>query len=87
MNHHEEYFGAGMRRAIRQQLLENGVPAEFTGIIADVACNAAYEAVETIERMVWAHPDQRINVTALGIAISICKARLGHLAGAVSEKV
>lgn len=85
MSLHDSFFDANLRVSLRDQLIASGIPAEDAGTIADVACHAAQQALDTIERTVWQHPDQRIGYTALGPALSLCLHRLTEMLQALKN--
>lgn len=76
MSLHDSFFDANLRVTLRNQLIASGTPTEFAGTIADVACHAAQQALDTLDRTVWQYPDQRIGITAMGPALSLCLHRL-----------
>lgn len=80
-----DYFGEPLRRAMRAQMVELGIPPQFTDEIADIACHAANEAADTLIRIAFAHPDTRIGNSALGPAISVLSARLEVLLDALKH--
>lgn len=83
MSLHDSFFDANLRVALRDQMIAAGVPAELAATIADVACHAAQQALDALDRTVWQHPDPRIGNTALGPALSLCLHRLTEMLDAL----
>lgn len=67
------------RRQVRTKLLEKGIPAVYVDQIADLGFHAADRAAATLQDIVFTAGDERISITALGVAISIAQVRLQTL--------
>jgi uncharacterized protein (DUF2342 family) len=75
-----------LRRALRLQVAMT-VPPSHVDEVVDVACHAAIEAIETMQRIAFETPrDQRVAITASTLAMSLIKHRMETLIE-ISEKV
>lgn len=75
-----------VRTSVRQMLtLGSMCPPEFTDQVTDIACHAVDEAYFSMQRVLSSAPDQRITVTATGIAASLLKDALEGLEAYMRE--
>jgi hypothetical protein len=67
------------RDETRQALLDSGIPVAHVDQVVDLGFHAAAEAIEKLNAIVFSAADERVSITALGIAIGIAQTRLEAL--------
>lgn len=74
---------ARVRKETRDTLVQGGIPAAHADQVVDLGFSAAEAALEKLQDVVFAHEDERVSITALGVAISIAEMRLEALQSAM----
>lgn len=74
-----------LRSSTRAQLIANGVPSQYVDQVVDLGFHAAERAIDTLNNIVWTAGDQRVGITALGVAIGIAQNRLTQMLEAMVE--
>jgi len=72
-----------LRTALRQSLLQNGVPSHAVDRVVDTSIHAANEAVASLGRIIDQCGDPKVAGCASGIAISIAIEKLGTLRASI----
>ena len=70
---------ARVRDETRQKLADTGIPAAYIDQVVDLGFEAAELACEKLQDVVFAADDERVSITALGVAISVAQMRLEAL--------
>lgn len=70
---------ATARRQTREQLLGTGIPGAYVDQVVDLGFHAAELACEKLQDVVFTADDDRVSLTALGVAISVAQMRLDAL--------
>lgn len=79
-----DFFNEDMRRSLRQTVGLT-VPASHADLVVDLSCHAAAQSLDRLEQLVLSHPDERVNITASSIAVSLLINRLKELRDAMHE--
>lgn len=67
------------RRAVRQSLLDNGVPASAVDEVTDLAFHAAESAANTFKDTIFRGSDARIMITAIGVGTGVLTALIDEM--------
>ncbi|WP_395391424.1 hypothetical protein WBP07_12495 [Novosphingobium sp. BL-8A] len=74
-----------LRQQTRQQLVGKGIPASHVDVVVDLAFTAAQRAADQLHKFVFADRDERVAITAIGVAIGITHYRLDLLQEAMID--
>lgn len=64
------------RASIRAALAGKAIPPQFVPEIADIAVHAADQAIETLMRISFSHPNGAVGTTAMGVALGVLRSRI-----------
>lgn len=78
-------FDQNVRAAVRQSLVDAGLPRQHVDEIADLAVHASAMAIDTLRAVVARASSQLVSMTVIGIAASITRTRLDVLEEAVKS--
>lgn len=70
------------RRAVRQSLLDNGIPAAAVDEVTDLAFHAAETAHEAFKNVILRGSDPRIMITAIGVGAGVLSSLIGQMQAA-----
>jgi len=70
---------AHARRETRARLIGSGIPLEHVDAIVDLGFRASQRSIDVLHDTVFGAGDQRVSITALGIALSLTMQRMAHL--------
>jgi hypothetical protein len=75
----QDRFDLQMRQVVRAELVASGIPATHVDQVVDLGFHAAEQACAKLHEIVFSAGDERVSITAIGVAISIAQVRLQNL--------
>ena len=64
------------RQEVREKLAASGIPATHVDQVVDLGFHAADRACATLQDIAFSSDDERVSITALGVALSVALSRL-----------
>jgi hypothetical protein len=75
----QDRFDLQMRQEVRAELVASGIPSTHVDRVVDLGFDAAEQACAKLHEIVFSGGDERVSITAIGVAISIAQVRLENL--------
>lgn len=72
-------YDLALRQEVRRQLVASGVPETHADQVVDLGFHAADTACARLQEIAFSAEDERISITALGVAISVALSRLATM--------